>query len=216
MPTSTRHCGNLLQHARAPVCSSQGHVPRSELSIAANHHSISQYSLQSGDSRKALVRNGRAESAGRIVAGCYHLSEPCWSVGWGGGGMSHRGTSAPVCSLCRATASTAFRRAGLCSRSTSELWMCVLCRTGRTGSHHNYPSRWEGHLSLCATCGMTGALWRLILYMPLAPTGINKEDYSLGLCRWFLWEGLEVIYQLSWFNQRLPNCICNGLYSLWN
>lgn len=147
MPTSTRHCGNLLQHARAPVCSSQGHVPRSELSIAANQHSISQYSLQSGDSRKALVRNGRAERAGRIVAGCYHLSEPCWSVGWGGGGMSHRGTSAPVCSLCRVTASTAFRRAGLC-RSTSELWMCVLCRTGRTGSHLTYPSRWGGHLSI--------------------------------------------------------------------
>lgn len=131
-----------LQSAPAKVMS---RVPRSELLIAANQHSISQYSLQSGDSRKALVRNGRAERVGRIVAGCYHLSEPCWSVGWGGGGMSHRGTSAPVCSLCRATASTAFRRAGLC-RSTSELWMWVLCRTGRTGSHLTYPSRWGGHL----------------------------------------------------------------------
>lgn len=166
MPRCQHQLGTAVIYCSMPVFQSapakvMSRVPRIELSIAANQHSISQYSLQSGDSRKALVRNGRAERAGRIVAGCYHLSEPCCSVGWGGGGMSHRGTSASVCSLCRAAASTAFRRAGLCSRSTSELCMCVLCRTG---SHLTYPSRWGGHLSFCATCGITGALWRLILY----------------------------------------------------
>lgn len=68
-----------LQSAPAKVMS---RVPRSELSIAANQHSISQYSVQSGDSRKALVRNGRAERAGRIVAGCYHYQSRVEA--WGG------------------------------------------------------------------------------------------------------------------------------------
>lgn len=68
-----------LQSPPAKVVSG---VPRSEPSVAANQHSISQYSLQCGDSREALVSGGRAERAGRIVADCYHyLSERRGVVG---------------------------------------------------------------------------------------------------------------------------------------
>lgn len=164
MPRCQHRLGTAVIYCSMPGLQSDpvkvmSRVPRSELLIAANQHSISQYSLQSGYSREALVSNGRAERAGPVVI-IYQSRVDAWGGVVGAWVIAARVPQSAVSALPpRQPHSAALDCVEVqvnCER--------VLCRTGRTGSHLTYPSRWEGYLSLCATYGITGALWRLILY----------------------------------------------------
>lgn len=115
-------------------------------------------------------RKGRARRAhcGRLLSFIRAVLKR--GVGWWGHESSRH--------ECPSLQSLPCRRAGLCSRSTVQVNCECVCCVGLDLILPTRPGEEGIYLSLCATCGITG---RLILYMLLAPTGVNKKDYSLGV-----------------------------------